>query len=133
MVAAMIWILCNGNSNGSLAGMTHTELLMFAEGIGDKYEHQLAVLKSTDRGRTWRVSQERVVDSSLDVGMGSPCIVPPAPDAGSNEWRVYCTKFKPREDGDDPASGHGKKQVGISMAVSESGALGPYTWPGEHL
>jgi hypothetical protein len=115
------------------AGITPTELLMFAEGIGNKYEHQLAALKSSDRGRTWRVCQERLLDSSLDVGMGSPCIVPPAPEAGSNEWRVYCMKNKPRRDGDYPVSGHGKNQVGISMAVSKSGALGPYTWPGEHV
>lgn len=90
--------------------------MMYAEGVNDSGQHNIAVMKSTDQGRTWRICNDgKPVLRGIDAGsVGTACIVRPN-GADSDDWWVYFVAAK---------SG----AFSIALAMSSTGPEGPFKW-----
>lgn len=90
---------------------------MFVEGVNDAMQHNIAVMKSTDKGQTWSVGNEGkpVICGQGTGSTGTACVVRPH-GAGSDDWWVYCVT----------ATKAGGFSIGLAM--SSTGPEGPFKW-----
>ena len=95
----------------------YAEYVMYVEGVNDSGQHNIAVMRSTDQGQTWRVCNDGkpVIQGQGTGSTGTACVVrPTGPD--SEDWWVYCVT----------ASKAGGFSIGLAM--SSTGPEGPFEW-----